>query len=68
MHAAENWKKKYKDDNLIIKEIYRRALNREPSNKEFDTAKKMLNQSKGTEGIQDLFWAVVLLPEFQIIN
>ena len=66
--GAENWKKKYKDDNLIIKEIYRRALNREPSNKEFDTAKKMLNQSKGTEGIQDLFWAVVLLPEFQIIN
>ena len=38
--GAENWKKKYQDDDVIISEIYKKALNREPNAKEFKTAKK----------------------------
>jgi hypothetical protein len=52
---------------VIIKEIYRRALNREVKPKELDIAKKMLGQTPDTKSIQDLFWAVLLFPEFQII-
>lgn len=65
--GAENWKKKYGKSDLIIREIYRRALVREPQEKEYNVAKQALGDSPGTEAIQDLFWAVMLLPEFQII-
>ncbi|WP_018612686.1 DUF1549 domain-containing protein [Segetibacter koreensis] len=66
-NGAEYWKKKYGKGDVIIKEIYRKALGREPQKKEFQVAKKILGDSPGTEAIQDLFWAVLLLPEFQII-
>lgn len=65
--GAENWKRKYKEGDVIIKEIYRKALGREPQQKEFKVAKQLLGASPGTEAIQDLFWAILLLPEFQII-
>lgn len=65
--GAENWKKKYRKGDLIIKEIYRKALGREPQQKELKVAKQLLGDAPGEEAIQDLFWAVMLLPEFQII-
>jgi hypothetical protein len=65
--GAETWKKKYREGDVIIKEIYRKALNRDPQQKEFKVARQLLGESPGTEAIQDLFWAVLLLPEFQII-
>lgn len=65
--GAENWKQKFKSSDVIIKEIYRRALNREVTPKEFEIAKKLLGNDPDTKSIQDLFWAVLLLPEFQII-
>lgn len=65
--GAENWKKKYGKGDVIIKEIYRKALSREPQEKEFEVAKQVLGDAPGTEAIQDFFWAIMLLPEFQII-
>ncbi|MDQ6813277.1 MAG: DUF1549 domain-containing protein [Bacteroidota bacterium] len=65
--GAESWKKKYNTGDLIIKELYIKALGREPQQKEFAVASKMLGANPGTEAIQDLFWAVLLLPEFQIV-
>ena len=65
--GAETWKKKYGEGDVIIKEIYRKALYRDPLQKEFKVARKLLGESPGIEAIQDLFWAVLLLPEFQII-
>ena len=65
--GAENWKKKYQTSDAIIKEIYRRALGREVQSKEYKIAKKVLGDNPSTESIQDLFWAIMLLPEFQII-
>ena len=65
--GAENWKQKYKNSDAIIKEIYKRALGREAQPKEFKVAKKLLGDKPETDSIQDLFWAIMLLPEFQII-
>ena len=65
--GAENWKQKYKNSDVIIKEIYKRALGREAQPKEYKVAKKLLGDKPGTDSIQDLFWAIMLLPEFQII-
>ncbi|MEO5999923.1 MAG: DUF1553 domain-containing protein, partial [Chitinophagaceae bacterium] len=65
--GAVDYKTKFKKEDLIIKEIYRKALAREPEEKEIKVAKQILGDSPGAEAIQDLFWAVMLLPEFQII-
>jgi hypothetical protein len=65
--GALNWQRNYKQSEVIIKEIYSKALNREPQPKEMKIAREALGEKPGAEGIQDLFWAVVLLPEFQII-
>ncbi|MEO8414719.1 MAG: DUF1549 domain-containing protein [Ginsengibacter sp.] len=65
--GAENWKQKFKNSDAIIKVIYRRAFNREVQPKEYDVAKKVLGDNPDANSIQDLFWAILLLPEFQII-
>ncbi|MEP7144149.1 MAG: PSD1 and planctomycete cytochrome C domain-containing protein, partial [Ferruginibacter sp.] len=65
--GAENWQKQYRTSDAIIKELYARALFRTPNQKEFELAKKALGDHPDKEAIQDLFWAIVLLPEFQII-
>jgi hypothetical protein len=60
--GAENWKKKYHTGNIIIKELYSKALNRAPNQKEFEVAKKHWATIRKL-----MLWAIVLLPEFQII-
>lgn len=65
--GAAHWKTNYKESDLIIKTIYQKALGRAPMDKELKIAKQLLGETPKTEGIQDLFWAVMLLPEFQII-
>ena len=66
-NGAEKWKQKYKHGDVIIKEIYLRALGREAQATEFKVAKKLLGDKPAPDSIQDLFWAIMLLPEFQII-
>jgi hypothetical protein len=65
--GAENWKFNYKSGDMIIKEVYKQALGREVKANEFKVAKKIVGDKPETDSIQDLFWAVMLLPEFQII-
>jgi len=65
--GAENWKQQFKSSDIIIKELYKRALGREPQPSEYQVAKKLLGDKPSTEAIQDLLWTVMLLPEFQII-
>ena len=65
--GATAWKIKYHTGDVIIKELYNKALNRAPTQKEFVIAKKALGDNPKPEDVEDLFWAVVLLPEFQII-
>jgi len=65
--GANEWTRKFQTGDLIIKELYNRALNRAPTQKEFAVAKKALGDKPKPEDVEDLFWVVVLLPEFQII-
>ena len=66
-NGAEQWLKKYGKREIIIRELYQRALGRDPTGKEIDAASKAIGTSLSVEHIHDLFWAVMLLPEFQII-
>ena len=65
--GAAEWKEKYQTGDVIIKELYSKAFNRASTPKEFEVAKKALGNKPKSEDVEDLFWAVALLPEFQII-
>ena len=65
--GSVKWKQQYKQADAIIKEAYSRALGRAPSAGEFAVAKKLLGNNPSLETIEDFFWSMMLLPEFQII-
>ncbi|MCC5930141.1 MAG: DUF1549 domain-containing protein [Cyclobacteriaceae bacterium] len=65
--GAEAWQQQYSNGDAIIQEFYRKALFRKPMEKELLIAKQALGESPEAEQIQDFFWAVLLMPEFQLI-
>jgi uncharacterized membrane protein len=65
--GAELWAQKYSTGEALVKALYVKALGREPSLKELSLAVKYIGKKPSVEGIQDLVWAVTLLPEFQLI-
>jgi len=67
VRAAEAWKKQYGKSDIIINELYKRALGRSPNAGEYEIAMKRLGPNASPDAIQDLFWSVMLLPEFQLI-
>ena len=67
LKGAEIWAQKYPTGESLVKALYLKALGREPSFKEMTLAVKYIGKKPSVEGIQDLVWAVTLLPEFQLI-
>jgi uncharacterized membrane protein len=65
--GAKKWKARFQSKERIINEIYSQALGRKPEKDEFQTASEILGASPGEDEIQDLLWAIVLLPEFQLV-
>jgi mono/diheme cytochrome c family protein len=58
---------KIKSTEELITKLYTRALSRKPTKDELASAKDYLGQSVSREGVEDLLWAVAMLPEFQLI-
>jgi hypothetical protein len=57
----------------LVHYVYRYALSRDPTEKEQQIAAELLvtPRSPGkvsADGLEDLLWALFLLPEFQFIN
>lgn len=65
--GALEWKDRFSRTEDIIREVYQRALGRHPGKKEMEVALGMLGASPDANDIQDFLWAVMLLPEFQLI-
>jgi uncharacterized membrane protein/mono/diheme cytochrome c family protein len=65
--GAKEWMAKYPNSDTLVTALYRNALGRNPLPKELDTARKILGNKPKEEGIQDLVWALALIPEFQLI-
>lgn len=65
--GAIKWKEKYGAGDIIVHEVYRQLLGRDPQQSEYKVALAALGEDPEPEAIQDLFWAVLLLPEFQLI-
>ena len=56
-----------KDDGLIV-DVYQRALCRRPSVEESATARGIIGAPMTSDGVADLLWVVMMLPEFQLIR
>ena len=60
--------KKHATPEKLVDWLYRHALSRAPSSAETTIALEILNETPGAKGIEDLLWAVFMLPEFQLIR
>jgi uncharacterized membrane protein len=66
--GADRWMAHYGDNpDELIRQIFFRALNRQPSEREVAVAQEILAPDPTRDSVQDLLWAVVMLPEFQMI-
>ncbi|QRR04067.1 DUF1549 domain-containing protein [Dyadobacter sandarakinus] len=65
--GSKVWKVKYPTTDLLVTELYRKALSRKPVPNEIAAAKRILGPKPSEESIQDLVWAIALVPEFQLI-
>jgi hypothetical protein len=50
----------------IIDTLFLRALSRVPTPAEYAAAETLLGSPVTQEGLEDLLWAVCMLPEFQL--
>lgn len=51
----------------LIIDLYQRALSRRPTVEELQLAEELVGPSIQKEAVEDLLWAVTMLPEFQLI-
>jgi uncharacterized membrane protein/mono/diheme cytochrome c family protein len=65
--GAKYWKAQFKTRDIIIRVLFSKALGRLPNKSEMTAAQSTMDENPSVEQIQDLFWAVLLLPEFQLI-
>jgi hypothetical protein len=52
----------------LVTELYRRTLGRAPSAEESRLAGMVLGSELESAGVEDLLWAMIMLPEFQLIH
>jgi len=52
----------------LIEAVYLRALLRRPEPKELETARGLVGTPVSPDGVQDLIWTLIMLPEFQLIE
>ena len=68
--TAEQMAKQFAKDTpeQIVSQLYRHGLLREPNDGELAAGKALLGEQISAAGIADLYWAVLMLPEFQMIR
>jgi hypothetical protein len=52
----------------FVRWVYLSTLCREPTESEIAAAREALGETLGEQGIADLMWAVLMLPEFQMVR
>lgn len=63
------WLQRYPDSSLdLIDQVYLSMLSREPTNEERSFAIEALGSRPDSQTIQDLLWAILMLPEFQLVR
>jgi hypothetical protein len=57
-----------KKTDKVIDLAYQRGLGREPTSSEKTLCQSLLGKTPTVSGVEDLLWAVVMLPEFQLLD
>jgi hypothetical protein len=65
--GSGQWSARKLEPPALVAAIYQVALLRLPSDGESTLALELLGSEPGTDEIEDLLWAIVMLPEFQLI-
>ncbi|MBM3846246.1 MAG: DUF1549 domain-containing protein [Verrucomicrobia bacterium] len=66
--GAVKWlSKQIEPGQRLAESILRAGLHRTPSESELRVATELLGEKPGKESVEDLLWAVTMLPEFQLI-
>ncbi len=66
--GAVKWLDRYENDpDLLVERLYLSALGRPPSRREMRKATAFLGEPPAAEGVEDVLWAVFMLPDFQLI-
>jgi mono/diheme cytochrome c family protein len=65
--AAEKLGSEIPTSEQLVTELYIRALGRKPTVIEASTTRELLGEKAETHDIEDFLWAMVMLPEFQLI-
>jgi hypothetical protein len=68
-HGAASWTGRLGGQpNRLVAAVYEQALGRLPTPGERRLALDLLGTPARKEGVEDLLWALVMLPEFQLVN
>lgn len=66
--GATDWlSRKFDSPTAMVKELYIESLGREPAPQELQQAEELIGSPARQEGLEDLIWSLVMLPEFQLI-
>ena len=60
--------KSWANSDDLTKWLYQFALARVPTSAELALAREVLGEKPTAQGVQDLLWAVLMLPEFQLVR
>lgn len=67
--GAIQWLDRYENDSKkIVENLYQMSLGRKPSNEEQKILLGALGDTPKKEQVQDIFWSILMLPEFQFID
>ena len=65
--VAARWSAEGLAPTVLVDRLYEQALCRKPTATERQTALQMVGTPVRKEGVEDLLWALAMLPEFQLI-
>lgn len=68
--GANRWvgmEKNVPDQQELVQKIYLAALGRAPTASELALSEQLVGAQAKPEGVEDLLWSVVMLPEFQLV-
>ena len=52
----------------LVERLYSTSLSRQPTPDELTSATSILGSSPTAESLSDLLWAILMLPEFQLVR
>lgn len=66
--GAVHLQQEYRATPALVQNVFRKALSREPTAEEAALLAEMVGEKPTSQGVEDLLWMLLLLPEFQFVR